>query len=284
MWQQAGWARKRAAGFTDMTSNGVGTLTLLEKHGRGVCVLKINRPQALNALNSALLRELREVLTTISRDPEVRALVLTGEGEKAFIAGADIVEMKDKSPGEAVEFSQLGHEVARLLEAMPKPTIAAVNGFALGGGTEMAIACDFIYASENAVFGQPEVGLGIIPGFGGTFRLPRFVGYPRAKELIFSGRKVKAPEAKEIGLANAVYPLVDLLPKAIEMAQMMADASATAVQKAKELINEFSGAVGGGTNKVDAEAHAFGMLMGSHDQREGMGAFVEKRKPKFQGL
>ena len=249
----------------------------------GIRVVKIARAKALNALNTATLRELRAALVSASAEAEVRVVVLTGEGDKAFIAGADIVEMKDKSSGEAVEFAQLGHEVTKLLELMPKPTIAAVNGFALGGGTEMAIACDFILASEKAVFGQPEVGLGIIPGFGATLRLAKFVGLPRAKELIFSGRRLKSEEAKAIGLANEVYPADDFMAKVLELAAMISRNSHGAVARSKQLMNEFSESTGL-NSKLDAEAHAFGRLFGSKDQREGMGAFVDKRKPNFEGL
>ena len=249
----------------------------------GVRVVTIVREKVLNALNSETLQELRAVLLEAAKDEAVRVLVLTGAGEKAFIAGADIAEMKDKSVAEGTGFAQLGHEVTKLLELMPKPTIAAVNGFALGGGTEMAIACDFIVASEKAQFGQPEVSLGIIPGFGATLRLSKFVGLPRAKELIFSGRRVKADEAFAIGLANHVWPAEQFMEKVLELAQQIAQQSRTAVLKSKELMNEFSETVGL-NYKLDSEAQAFGRLFGSHDQREGMGAFVDKRKPQFQGL
>lgn len=248
----------------------------------GIQIIKISRPQALNALNTETLRELDDVLKKVASDEAVRVVVLTGDGEKAFIAGADIAEMKDKSPAEGVEFAQLGHSVARSLERMKKPTIAAVNGYALGGGTEMAIACDLIIATDNAVFGQPEVGLGITPGFGATFRLAKFVGIPRAKELIFSGRRVKADEALKIGLANHVYPAAEFWAKAVELAKSMAMQSQLAVSKSKELINDLCDS--GVNAKIDAEAHAFGGIFGSHDQREGMTAFVEKRKPKLKGL
>jgi enoyl-CoA hydratase len=257
---------------------------LIERVEPGIAILKINRPKALNALNSDTLRELRLALLDLGNDSSVRVVVLTGEGEKAFIAGADISEMKDLAPAEGVAFSQMGHEAAKLLEMMSKPTIAAVNGFALGGGTEMAIACDFIIASEKAVFGQPEVGLGIIPGFGGTFRLVRSVGLPRAKELIYSGRRVKADEALAMGLCNHVLPAEGFLAAVIENhVKPIALQSATAVSKAKSLMVEFTEAMGLNT-KVDAEAHAFGRLMNSHDQVEGMGAFTEKRKAHFEGL
>jgi enoyl-CoA hydratase len=255
----------------------------LETVAPGIQIIRIARPKALNALNTETLHELRDVLAKVAADPSVRVVVLTGEGEKAFIAGADIVEMKDKTPGEGVHFAQLGHEVAKTLELMPKPTIAAVNGFALGGGTEMAIACDFIVASENAVFGQPEVGLGIIPGFGATFRLAKFVGVPRAKELIYSGRRVKAEEALQIGLVNHVYPQADFMTKVLELARTISQQSYSAVSRSKQLINEFA-ETSGLSHKLDGEAHAFGRIFGTADQREGMNAFVEKRKPNFQGL
>jgi len=256
---------------------------VLETHAPGITVVKVARPKALNALNIETLSDLKMCLERLSHDTTVRVVVLTGDGPKAFIAGADISEMKDMSSTAAVQFSQLGHEVAKILETMPKPTIAAVNGFALGGGTEMALACDMIFASEKAVFGQPEVGLGIIPGFGGTFRLARYVGYPRAKELIFSGRQVKADEALHLGLALAVFSPEELMPKVLEIAAKMAAHSGSAVATAKRLLVSFSESVGLNL-KLDAEAQAFGRLMGSPDQREGMGAFIEKRKPTFQGL
>lgn len=249
----------------------------------GITVLRINRPKALNSLNSETLQEMKKALTSISRDNKVRVLVLTGEGDKAFIAGADILEMKDKNASEGVMFAQLGHEVTKLLELMPKPTIAAVNGYALGGGTEMAIACDFIVCCDKAVFAQPEVGLGIIPGFGATIRLAKYVGFPMAKELIFSGRRIKAEEAREIGLVNHVYPTDGFLNSVLDLARSISQHSASAVARSKQLMNEFSESTGL-NSKLDAEATSFGQLFGTHDQREGMTAFVEKRKPAFQGL
>lgn len=256
---------------------------LVERHEPGISVVKINRPKALNALNSDTLRELRVALIQISTDDSVRVVVLTGEGEKAFIAGADIAEMKDLSPGDGVSFSQMGHAVAKLLETMPKPVIAAVNGFALGGGTEMAIACDYVIASEKAVFGQPEVSLGIIPGFGGCFRLVRSVGLPRAKELIYTGRRVKADEALKLGICNHVLPAEGFMTAVLAHAKIIALQSSSAVAKAKSLMVEFTEAMGLNT-KIDAEAHAFGRLMKSPDQVEGMGAFTEKRPAHFTGL
>lgn len=255
----------------------------IENESPGIRTVRISRPSALNALNTETLHELRRSLAEAAKDESVRVVILTGEGEKSFIAGADIAEMKDKNPGQGVEFAILGHEVAKTLELMPKPTIAAVNGFALGGGTEMAIACDFIVCSDNAVFGQPEVGLGIIPGFGATVRLAKFVGLPLAKELIFSGRRIKSEEAHRIGLVNHVYPQAEFRAKVLELAKSIASQSHSAVSRAKQLMNEFSESTGL-SFKIDAEAHAFGRLFGSHDQREGMTAFVEKRKPTFRGL
>jgi enoyl-CoA hydratase len=256
---------------------------VVERSEAGICVVKISRPKALNALNTETLLELKSVLTEEAKNPHTRVLVLTGEGDKAFIAGADIAEMKDKNASQGVRFAQAGHEVTKLLELMPKPTIAAVNGYALGGGTEMAISCDFILASDRAVFGQPEVGLGIIPGFGATIRLSKFVGVPMAKELIFSGRRIKADEALALRLANHVYPAAEFMDKVMEMAKTISQQSNSAVARSKQLINEFSESTGLNM-KLDAEAQAFGQLFGTPDQREGMGAFVEKRKPSFQGL
>ncbi len=256
---------------------------ITETFDPGILLIKISRPQALNALNSEVLLELRKLLAEEAQNPLTRVLVLTGEGSKAFIAGADISEMRQKSAEEGVQFAQLGHEVTKFLELMPKPTIAAVNGFALGGGAEIAMACDFIIASEQASFGQPEVGLGVIPGFGGTLRLAKFVGLPRAKELIFSGRRIKAQEALDLGLANHIFPADQLLEKVIEIARSISQQSLSAIARAKQLLNEFSESAGLNF-KLDAEAQAFGRLFGSADQVEGMNAFLEKRKPQFQGL
>jgi enoyl-CoA hydratase len=249
----------------------------------GIRIIKISRREALNALNTETLEELKGALAEASNDSGVRVVILTGDGDKSFIAGADITEMKDKTAGEGIRFSQLGHEVTKLLELMPKPTVAAVGGYALGGGTEMAIACDFIVASEKALFGQPEVTLGIIPGFGATIRLAKFVGLPRAKELIYSGRRFKADEALRMGLVNHVFAASEFWDKTLELARTIAQQSHSAVARSKRLMNEFSESVGLNF-KLDGEAQNFGQLFGSHDQREGMTAFVEKRKPKFEGL
>lgn len=249
----------------------------------GVAIVKLTRPKVLNALNRETLLELKETFTQLAQDDSVRVVILTGEGEKAFIAGADISEMQRLSPAESLQFSQLGNEVAKLLELMPKPTIAAVNGYALGGGTEMAIACDFIIAADRAVFGQPEVGLGVIPGFGGTLRLAKFVGYPKAKELIYTGKKITANEALSLGLANAIVPQAELMARVIEIAKTISLQSHSAIVAAKKLLTEFS-ETAGLQSKITAEAQAFSSLFTTPDQKEGMSAFIEKRKPKFKGL
>jgi enoyl-CoA hydratase len=257
-----------------------------------VATITFNRPKALNALNEATLRELRAALVWVEHHSagregaatvgeRVDVLILTGSGEKSFVAGADILEMKDKSHEEGEAFARLGQGVTRALELLPQPVIAAVNGFALGGGCEFAIACDFILASENAVFGQPEVALGIIPGFGGSVRLARFVGQPRARELIYTGRKIKAAEALRIGLANDVVPLAGLLARAREVAQEIRKNSPLAVARSKRLMNQIY------TQPIDSalreEALMFGSIFGSYDQREGMNAFADKRKAAFKG-
>lgn len=256
----------------------------------GVATIFFNRPKALNALNEATLKELRAALLLVehhaagregAKDEQIDVLILTGEGEKSFIAGADILEMKDKNHEQGEEFARMGQAVTRAIELLPQPVIAAVNGFALGGGCEFAIACDFILASENAVFGQPEVCLGIIPGFGGSLRLARFVGLPMARELIYTGRKIKAEEAKRIGLANELVPLSDLLNRAHSIAQEMRKNSPLAISRSKKLMNQIY------TMPIDTalreEALQFGSIFGSYDQREGMGAFAEKRKAAFRG-
>jgi len=275
MSRRVGLAANREEAFTTMIE--------IEDRAPGVRIVRINRPKALNALNGEVLRSLTTALEAAMADVEVRVLILTGAGDRAFIAGADILEMKEKSSEEALEFARLGQKVTKLLDLMPKPTIAAVNGFALGGGTEMAIACDFIVASDRAVFGQPEVALGIMPGFGATARLMKFVGAPRAKELIFSGRRIKADEALRIGLVNHVWPQEEFAQKVHELASQIAENSAPAVLISKRLINSSSESVGMG-DKLENEAKEFSSLFGSHDQREGMDAFAEKRKATFKGL
>ena len=245
----------------------------------GVATLTLNRPEALNAFNSEQLRLLEQMLTEVAADPAIRAVVLTGAGERAFAAGADIREMAALSPEGGLAFGRLGHAVTRAVEALPQPVVAAVNGFALGGGCELAIACDIRIASENAVFAQPEVSLGIPPGWGGSQRLPRLVGPGMAAEMILTGRRVAAAEALRIGLVNRVVPLPDLMPAAAELAATIAANGPVAVRAAKRLTAlAFDGdpVVG-----LETECAVFGSVFGTPEQREGMGAFVEKRKPSF---
>ncbi len=245
----------------------------VERDG-AVAVVTIDRQEALNALDVATLTGLRDRLAELAGDDAVRAVVLTGAGEKAFAAGADIKYMAGLGPEEAQAWGALGHETTRLLETMPKPAVAAVNGFALGGGCELALACDLRYASSRARLGQPEIELGIIPGWGGTQRLARVCGLAVAKELVYSGRLVDAEEALRIGLVNAVADPV--LDRALETARTLAAKSPVALRIAKELLNRSPGA-------LDAELESFAELFASEDAKEGLAAFVEKRPPKFVG-
>jgi enoyl-CoA hydratase len=247
----------------------------------GVAVLTVNRPDALNAFDVDTLTELRDELRELAEDPEVRVVVLTGAGDRAFAAGADIKYMSGLDVEQAKEWGELGQEVGRLLETMPKPTIAAVNGFALGGGCELALACDFRYASSTAKLGQPEVNLGIIPGWGGTQRLARTVGLGLAKELILTGRVVDAEEALRIGLVNDVDDPGKLLPKTMEVAHELAAKSPLPLAAAKEATNRALG--GDHAENLEREVDYFGELFSSEDAKEGMTAFSEKREPSFKG-
>ncbi len=239
-----------------------------------VAVVTIDRQEALNALNVETLTELRDRLRELAGDAEVRAVVLTGAGEKAFVAGADIKYMSGLEPEQAKGWGALGHEAAGLLETMPKPTIAAINGFALGGGCELALACDIRYASSRAKLGQPEINLGIVPGWGGTQRLARVCGIGVAKDLIFTGRNVDAEEALRIGLVSRVADPV--LEHALETARDLAAKSPVALGLAKRLVNLSPGA-------FETEADEFGELFASEDAKEGLTAFAEKRAPTFVG-
>lgn len=244
-----------------------------------VGIISINRPKALNALNMELLHELDAVLDDLEKNDEVYVIVLTGEG-KAFVAGADIEEMKDMNLEEAREFAELGSRVFKKLETIAKPVIAAVNGYALGGGCELAMACDIIIAGEQAKFGQPETGLGITPGFGGTQRLPRIVGTKIAKELIFTGEIIGAEEAQRIGLVNKVVPPNTSFQTAIEMAKCIASRGQIAVRNAKTAVNRgIETDIDGG---VAIENQLFAACFESSDQKEGMSAFLEKRKANFK--
>ena len=253
------------------------TNILLEKKGL-IAVATINRPKALNALNSEVLTDLDELVSAVKADADIRALVITGSGEKAFVAGADIGEMSTltKEGGEA--FGKHGNNVFRAIETLPIPTIAAVNGFALGGGCELAMCCDFRICSDNAMFGQPEVGLGITPGFSGTQRLPRRVGIAKAKELIFSGKVIGAAEAEKIGLVNAVYAPEELIPGAIAMAKSFTANAPIAVKYSKACIDR--GMQMDIDDGIALENELFAMCFATADQKEGMSAFVEKRKEK----
>jgi enoyl-CoA hydratase len=244
-----------------------------------VAVVTFDRQDALNALDVATLTDLGDRLRELAVDEGVRIVILTGAGEKAFVAGADIKYMSGLGVQEAKAWGALGHEAGRLLETMPKPTIAAVNGFALGGGCELALACDIRYAASGAKLGQPEVNLGIIPGWGGTQRLARVCGLGVAKELIFTGRVIDADEALRVGLVNAVHDPV--LDKARETAALLSSKSPIALKLMKALANRALG--GDHSSNLDAEGELFGELFASDDAREGLTAFVEKREPMFKG-
>lgn len=239
-----------------------------------VAVVLIDRQDALNALNVETLTELRDRLAELAPDPDVRAVVLTGAGDKAFVAGADIKYMSGLAPHEAKEWGALGHDAATLLETMPKPAIAAINGFALGGGCELALACDLRYASSRAKLGQPEINLGIVPGWGGTQRLARVCGVGVAKDLIFTGRTIGAEEALRLGLVHEIADPV--LDRALAVAHELAEKGPIALDVAKRLINLSPGA-------LDEEVEEFGDLFASEDAKEGLTAFAEKRPPKFVG-
>ena len=238
-------------------------------------IITINRPKALNALNSTVLEELDKTLDAVDLQT-VRCLILTGAGEKSFVAGADIGEMSTLTKAEGEAFGKKGNDVFRKLETFPIPVIAAVNGFALGGGCEISMSCDIRICSENAVFGQPEVGLGITPGFGGTQRLARIVGTGKAKEMIYGARNIKAEEAYRIGLVNNVYPLEELMPAAKKLAATIARNAPIALRNAKRAINE--GLQVDMDQAVVIEEKLFGNCFETYDQKEGMAAFLEKRK------
>lgn len=247
----------------------------------GIGRVTINRPQALNALNQDVLKELIEAFTVTLCVADVRGVMITGAGDKAFVAGADIAQMKNLSAMQADEFCRLGHQCMNAIENFQAPVIAAVNGFALGGGLELALACDFIYASETAKFGLPEVGLGLFPGFGGTQRLARLIGKNKAKELIFTAFTLTAIQAKEWGIVNHVLPPADLLPKAMACLEMILSKAPVAVRLAKRVINA-------GTDLplesgLKMECSQFPLTFATEDRTIGVNAFLEKKKPEFVG-
>jgi enoyl-CoA hydratase len=254
-------------------------LILEEKDG--VATITFNRPKALNAINHSLLIEFATILDQMADSESIRALILTGAGEKAFVAGADINEVAKLTPLSAKRFAQHGKGILDKLQKLPIPVIAAVNGFALGGGCEIVLACDLIIAAESAKFGLPEMNIGVIPGFGGTQRLPRLVGLNKAKELIFTGKMLTATEAAAIGLVNTVVPDADLMSEVQALANSFTKKGRVALRAAKEVLNN-----GVNVDLVMAckmETDAFSLCIASSDAREGTQAFLEKRKPKFTG-
>lgn len=244
----------------------------------GVAVITVNRPQALNALNSRTLDELHDVFRCFEDDPDAGCAVLTGQG-KAFVAGADIAEMAAMSPEEARRYALQGQSLFSRLEQLEKPVIAAVNGFALGGGCELSMACDIRLASEKAVFGQPEINLGLIPGFGGSQRLPRLIGSGMAREILYTGRNIKADEALRLGLVNSVHPADALLGEARNMAKLIASRSRLIMRYAKLAVNR--GADMDLGKAMDVERDLFALCFSAADQREGCAAFLEKRPAVF---
>ena len=256
------------------------TNILLEKKSL-YAVATINRPKALNALNSEVLSDLDELVQTVSADADIRALVITGSGEKAFVAGADIGEMSTLTPAEGEAFGKHGNDVFRKLETLPIPTIAAVNGFALGGGCELSMSCDIRLCADTAVFGQPEAGLGITPGFGGTQRLPRLVGSANAMELILTARNINAQRALEIGLVSHVYPAEEMLDRALELADAIAANAQVAVRQSKAAVRR--GLQTDMATGVAYESEAFGLCFATEDQKDAMAAFLKKEKlPGFK--
>lgn len=254
---------------------------LLFENNAGIGIVTLNRPKALNALNYEMLKELNSLLDSITQDETVKVVIITGSGEKAFVAGADITEMQPLSAIEGRKWAKFGQAIFSKLENLPQPVIAAINGFALGGGCELAMSCDMRIASDKAKFGQPEVGLGIIPGFAGTQRLPRLVGKGRAKELLFTGDSIDVQEAYRIGLVNKVTTAEELMNSAKAVAEKIMSRAEVAVRLCKSAVNEgMDMDLASGTAY---EAETFGLCFSTGDQKEGMNAFVEKRKAIFVG-
>ena len=255
--------------------------TIIFEVEENLAFIKFNRPKALNAINPDVAKEVNQALEEVEGNPAIKVLILTGEGEKAFVAGADISVMVDYEPLQLRKFSMDLHSIGFRMEELPIPIIACVNGFALGGGTEIAMACDFIYASEKAQFGQPEINLGVIPGFGGTQRLSRLVGKAMAKELCMTGAIISAQEAKEIGLVNKVFPAEALWEETLKTAKVLASKGRVSIRAVKRCVDQ-------GFNldlrsACEMEANYFALCKTSPDGKEGMSAFLEKRKPQFKG-
>ena len=253
---------------------------ILLKKEEGIGFITINRPQYLNALDKTTVEELAEVIELAAADDEIKVIILTGAGDKAFVAGGDIAFMQEMTPVEARGFARFGQAVLRKLESMPKPVIAAINGFCLGGGCELAMACDFSIASTKAKFGQPEVGLGVTPGFGGTQRLPRLIGLGRARQLLYTGDTIDAEEALRIGLVNEVVPDGDLMNYVINIARRIIAKGQMAVRFSKAAIN--NGTQTDIDRAMTIEVDIFALCFSTEDQKEGMNAFIEKRKPQFK--
>ncbi len=246
-----------------------------------IALITINRPKTLNALNTDLLSEIFKALEEVEKNPDIRVLILTGSGEKAFVAGADITELAELNTLAAKFFAANGHKTMSKLQDLPIPVIAAVNGFALGGGLELALACDFIYASDNAKFGLPEITLGLIPGFGGTQRLSRIIGKNQAKELIFTGKMMSATQAAQMGFVNKVVSSKELMDETLKTAKAIASKGSISLNMAKQTINQ--GLDVDLATGCKMEIDAFALCMASEDAREGTLAFLEKRKPEFKG-
>jgi enoyl-CoA hydratase len=253
--------------------------TLLTEIENGIFIITINRPDKLNALNKDVFNDLDKATDEIYQNREIKSAIITGAGSKAFVAGADISEFLTLDASQASQLSTRGHRVFDKIEDSPKPIVAAVNGFALGGGCELALACHFIYASENAKFGQPEVNLGLIPGYGGTQRLTQLVGRNRALELLMSGNMISAKEAVDYGVVNKVFPAEELLPKTKEILSLIQTKAPIAVTKVIECVNNFDHTQQG----YDFEIKKFGECFATEDAKEGAAAFLEKRKANFKG-